>query len=200
MNECPKKTRVNHKLLKSSKSSGNVYLFFIRQQCSNIQNCILRRMYVSTKAKKGLINIGSFVMGFGFLGALDGIIFHQLLQWHSVIMATNRPAQIVSDGIFHFAVTLTLVLGGILLWVAGNPTTLSKGVRILIGGFLIGGGLFNIIEGIINHHILQIHRVRPGDPNALAYDLAFLGIGLLLFIIGYFIKRSGNSHATTLNI
>lgn len=154
---------------------------------------------MTTKTKKGLINIGSFVLGFGFLGALDGIVFHQLLQWHSVIMATDRSGQIVSDGIFHFAVTITLVLGGILLWIAGNPTTLAKGVRLLVGSFLIGGGAFNMIEGVINHHILQIHRVKPGDPNALTYDLAFLGVGLILFIIGYFIKRSGKSQTTTIS-
>jgi uncharacterized membrane protein len=153
---------------------------------------------MSTNTKKGLINIGSFVLGFGFLGALDGIVFHQLLQWHSVIMETDRPGQIASDGLFHFAVTLTLVLGGILLWLAGNPTSLSKGIRLLVGGFLIGGGAFNLIEGIVNHHLLQIHRVKPGDPNALTYDLAFLGLGILLLVIGYFIKRGGKSQPTTL--
>ncbi|QNF28206.1 DUF2243 domain-containing protein [Metabacillus elymi] len=152
-----------------------------------------------TKIKTRFIHIGSFVLGFGFLGALDGIIFHQLLQWHSVIMATDRPGQIISDGIFHFAVTITLVLGGILLWLAGNPTNLSKGIRLLVGGILIGGGTFNIVEGIINHHILQIHRVKPGDPNALAYDLGFLAVGLLLLIIGIIIKRSGRPQLTSIN-
>ena len=145
---------------------------------------------MSTNNQKMLLNIGSFILGFGFIGALDGIIFHQILQWHSVIMAVDRPTQIASDGFFHLAVTITLVVGGILLWVAGNPTTITKGTRLVIGGFLIGGGIFNMIEGIINHHVLQIHRVKPGDPNALVFDLAFLTSGLLLFLIGYFIKRS----------
>jgi uncharacterized membrane protein len=144
---------------------------------------------VTTNTRRKLINTGSFIFGFGFLGALDGIIFHQLLQWHSVYMATDRPGQIMSDGIFHFAVTITLIIGGVLLWLAGNPSNLSKGVRLLVGWFLIGGGVFNLVEGIINHHLLQIHRVKPGDPNALAYDLAFLASGLLLFIIGYLIKQ-----------
>ncbi|WP_077211029.1 DUF2243 domain-containing protein [Bacillus dakarensis] len=155
---------------------------------------------MSTKAKKGLISSGSFLMGFGFLGALDGIIFHQILQWHSVFMATDRPGQIVSDGLFHLAVTITLVLGGILLWTAGNPANLSKGVRLLIGGFLIGGGTFNLVEGIINHHLLQIHRVKPGDPNALAFDLAFLAFGALLVITGLLIKRSKGSKMEQLNV
>lgn len=144
---------------------------------------------MTTNTRRKLINTGSFIFGFGFLGALDGIIFHQLLQWHSVYMATDRPGQIMSDGLFHFAVTITLIIGGVLLWLAGNPSNLSKGVRLLVGWFLIGGGVFNLVEGIINHHLLQIHRVKPGDPNALAYDLAFLASGLLLFIIGYLIKQ-----------
>lgn len=124
------------------------------------------------------------------MGAMDGIVFHQLLQWHSVVMQTNRSGQILSDGLFHLAVTITLVVGGILLWLAGNPTDLSRGVRSLVGGFFIGCGIFNLVEGIINHHLLEIHRVKPGDPNALFYDLSFLALGGLLLLIGLLIKRT----------
>ena len=144
---------------------------------------------MTSQTKKKLIHIGSFVLGFGFLGALDGIVFHQILQWHSVVMDAERSMQIVSDGIFHLAVTITLVAGGVLLWLAGNPAEVSRGVRRLVGWFLIGGGTFNVIEGIINHHILKVHRVKPGDPHALAYDMAFLALGLLLVLVGYAIQR-----------
>ncbi|MEC5423918.1 DUF2243 domain-containing protein [Virgibacillus sp. C22-A2] len=147
---------------------------------------------MSIRTKISLMTIGSFILGFGFMGAMDGIIFHQLLQWHSVVMETTRSGQIISDGVFHFAVTITLVAGGVLLWLAGKPTDLPKGIRLLVSMFLIGSGTFNIIEGIINHHLLQIHRVKPGDPNALAYDLAFLALGALLVIVGMIIKRNIN--------
>jgi uncharacterized membrane protein len=154
---------------------------------------------LSKKTKKSLINIGSFVLGFGFLGALDGIVFHQLLQWHSVVMETSRAGQIISDGIFHLAVTITLAAGGVLLWLAGNPANLTRGIRLLVGGFLIGGGTFNLIEGIINHHLLQIHRVKPGDPNALLYDLSFLASGLIFVMIGLVIKRRGQVKEKSIN-
>ncbi len=144
---------------------------------------------MSIDTKKRFLIVGSFILGFGFLGALDGIIFHQILQWHSVIMDTTRTGQIVSDGIFHLAVSIALVLGGILLWLAGKPTDIAKGVRDVLGWFLIGGGTFNLVEGIINHHILQIHRVKPDDPNAMMYDLAFLASGVLLILIGMTFKR-----------
>jgi uncharacterized membrane protein len=148
---------------------------------------------MSMDTRRKFLITGSFILGFGFLGALDGIIFHQLLQWHSVYMDTTRPGQIMSDGWFHLAVSIALVAGGILLWLGGNPGDHSRGIQMLLGGFLIGGGTFNFVEGLINHHILQIHRVKPGDPNALAYDLAFLASGLILAGIGLFLYRSAKS-------
>jgi uncharacterized membrane protein len=30
-----------------------------------------------------------------------------------------------------------------------------------LGIMAIGWGIFNIVEGIVDHHILQIHHVRP---------------------------------------
>jgi uncharacterized membrane protein len=152
---------------------------------------------MSLGTKKRLLMIGSFILGFGFIGAMDGVIFHQLLQWHSVVMQTDLHGQIVSDGLFHLAVTITLVIGGILLWLAGKPTDHSRGIRLLLGGFLLGGGVFNVVEGIINHHLLQIHRVKPGDPNALAYDIGFLAIGVLFIIAGRYLQRNANGKVNT---
>lgn len=142
--------------------------------------------------KKNLMNKGSFFLGFGLLGAFDGIVFHQLLQWHSVYMHTDHHGQIVSDGLFHFLTIITLVIGTVFLWLAGHPSNIDKGKRFLVGGILIGGGIFNLVEGVINHHILQIHHVRQGDPNELFYDLAFLASGLILFLIGMLIKRNAD--------
>src|SRR5690554_3719790 len=146
---------------------------------------------MTIEQRKKRLTVGSFILGFGFMGAMDGVIYHQILQWHSVIMDTDRTGQIISDGIFHLVVTIALVIGGVYLWLAGNPKDLTKGIRYLVGGFLIGAGAFNLIEGVVNHHLLQIHRVKPGDPNALFYDLAFLALGLLLVLIGLWVRQKG---------
>lgn len=45
--------------------------------------------------------------------------------------------------------------------------------------------MFNFFEGIINHHILQIHHVRPGSPDELLYDIGFDVFGLLMIILGW---------------
>lgn len=49
---------------------------------------------------------------------------------------------------------------------------------------MLGGrGLFNFVEGIIDHQLLGIHHVHPGDGQ-LAWDLGFLASGLVLVAIG----------------
>lgn len=55
--------------------------------------------------------LGSFLFGVGVIEMLDGIVFHQLLQWHSVYMPTGGPYQIVSDGLFHLFVTIIIFIG-----------------------------------------------------------------------------------------
>ncbi|MFC4736995.1 DUF2243 domain-containing protein [Bacillus daqingensis] len=134
--------------------------------------------------------IGSFLLGFGFLGALDGIVFHQLLQWHSVIHEAPTTIQIISDGLFHFAVTLTIIAGAVLLWLSGKPQEPKSAWKSAGGLFLIGGGTFNLLEGIINHHILQIHRVHPEAENPLLFDLAFLASGVILLGAGWLLLRT----------
>lgn len=129
---------------------------------------------------------GSILLGIGIIGMIDGIVFHQILQWHSVYMFTNRFYQIVSDGLFHLFVTIIIFIGAIILW-KSNPTEPASRYRNFWSGFLLGAGAFNFVEGILNHHILQIHHVKPG-PNQLFYDLAFDFSGLLLIVIGLMLK------------
>ncbi|WP_269799222.1 DUF2243 domain-containing protein [Bacillus xiapuensis] len=60
---------------------------------------------------------------------------------------------------------------------------------VFISGLLFGGGLFNFFEGIINHHILQIHHVKPGAYQ-LYYDLAFDFAGLAMVLIGIWLYNA----------
>jgi uncharacterized membrane protein len=63
-------------------------------------------------------------------------------------------------------------------------------MRIFVGSIAIGWGLFNLVEGIIDHHILGIHHVRSG-PHQLVWDLAFLAFGAVLVIMGWILVRGG---------
>ena len=144
---------------------------------------------------KSLIAAG-ILLGLGQAGFFDGIVFHQLLQWHHMftnVESGNTVAGLelntFGDGIFHLVDWLLTLAGIIVLWnaVKKNSTALSNSV--LTGAFCIGAGLFNVTEGILSHHIFQIHHVKPGSYQ-LAWDLAFICAGVLSVIIGWIILSS----------
>ncbi len=132
--------------------------------------------------------LGSFLLGIGLTGMLDGIIFHQILQWHSTYMFTNRFYQIVSDGLFHLFVTVIIFWGALILW-KSNPNDQKSHKGFFISGLFLGGGSFNFVEGIVDHHILQIHHVRPGEYQQL-YDLGYDAVAVLMIVIGLLFFRS----------
>ncbi|WP_026582877.1 DUF2243 domain-containing protein [Bacillus sp. J33] len=140
------------------------------------------------KENKNLF-IAGFILGLGLVGAIDGILFHQLLQWHHMIDSPDLQLEIFTDGLFTALFSAKLVWGGMKIFRDARRNELGDSWKIFLGGIFIGGGTFNLAEGIIDHHILQVHRVKPTAENPLLYDLAFLAIGLLLVIIGFMIKR-----------
>jgi len=54
---------------------------------------------------------------------------------------------------------------------------------VVLGGGLAGWGVFNLVEGSINHHLIGLHHVHPGSDQ-LAWNLAFLAFGVLLVAVG----------------
>ena len=136
--------------------------------------------------------IAGILLGLGQGGFFDGIFFHQLLQWHHMftnIESSNTVAGLelntLGDGLFHVFDWIMTLAGIIALWIAvKNNVILSTSV--LIGAFCIGAGMFNIVEGILSHHVLQIHHVKPGE-HQLAWDLGFIGAGILSVIVGWLI-------------
>ncbi len=55
----------------------------------------------------------------------------------------------------------------------------------------MGWGIFNLVEGLIDHHILNLHHVieRLGVSGA---DYAFLLSGVLFISIGWMLDRAGS--------
>ncbi len=136
--------------------------------------------------------IAGLLIGAGVAGLMDGIVLHQILQWHHLICHMGRcePTSIadlkhkdVQDGWFH-AVMLLLVMSGLTLLYgqAGRAVSASAG-RTLTGATLLGFGLFEFFEGLIDHEILQIHHVHPG-AHELAWDIGYLIFGLVIALLG----------------
>jgi Predicted membrane protein (DUF2243) len=54
-----------------------------------------------------------------------------------------------------------------------------------------GWGVVNLVEGVMDHQILGIHNVREVS-NATVYNLTFLAVGGVLFILlGWQLMRAG---------
>lgn len=57
---------------------------------------------------------------------------------------------------------------------------------------LAGWGVFNLVEGVVDHLLLGVHQVRAG-PHQLLYDLGFLMLGAVLLIVGSALGRARTS-------
>lgn len=131
------------------------------------------------------------LLGVGLGGFVDGILFHQILQWHGMVSSVVPPVTLVAakvnmlwDGVFHaFAWTMT-VLGVMLLGVAANrERDSSHAASRLAASFAVGAGTFNVVEGLIDHQLLGLHHVHPGEGQA-AWDAGFILVGAALAVVG----------------
>jgi uncharacterized membrane protein len=139
---------------------------------------------------------GAFVLGFGCSGLIDVLVLHHVLQWHhllSGIHPTDTVAglrtNIFADGVFSVAM-LGIVAGGAgLLWQSERRTEEPLAVRPLAGVALVGLGVFDVLDGIVDHAILGLHQpVGPGG-RALSlggrYNPHWLGVSILIVGAGY---------------
>jgi LPXTG-motif cell wall-anchored protein len=71
---------------------------------------------------------------------------------------------------------------------------IDRSGNLLSGGLLLGWGLFNIVEGIIDHHLLKLHNVRELSANPEIWNFSFLGLSVLMLLAGYLLtgKRKRN--------
>lgn len=135
--------------------------------------------------------------GFGLGAFLDGIVLHQVLQWHHLVVdfrsaddLEGLKANTFWDGIFHL-VSWLVVLAGV-LWTARSRAALrAVAWRRLVGSLLIGWGAFNITDQIVFHLLLGAHHIRMTDDYQL-YDWGYTAIGALLVLAGTRLSRAAD--------
>jgi uncharacterized membrane protein len=154
----------------------------------------------TTAGTANSITAPGLILGIGFGGVFDGIVLHQILQWHHMLSSQGCcPLQTVhglelntiGDGLFHLATIVLLLIGTTVLWRRVHEDGVPWSGRQLLGLGLEGWGLFNLIEGVLDHQILGVHHVRAG-PHQLAYDMGFLALGAGLVVVGYLLARAGS--------
>lgn len=102
----------------------------------------------------------------------------------------GKEANVLADGLFHVATWLLVALGVSLTVRAWQRRELAPPWRVHLGLLLMGWGVFNFVEGLINHQILGIHHVRDDLGGPLSWDFGFLVSGVLLVTLGMLSARS----------
>jgi uncharacterized membrane protein len=143
-----------------------------------------------------------FLLGLGLGGFLDGIVLHQVLQWHHFLTGTgDHPADTVSgleantlaDGLFHVATWLLVIAGSVALLRAWQRGELAPPWGMHLGLLLAGWGVFNLVDGVVNHHLLGVHHVRDDLGGPLAWDLGWLAFAVVLIAAGAALVRRGGA-------
>jgi len=156
---------------------------------------------------RGFPTSAGILLGLGLGGFFDGIVLHQVLQWHHILTSAGYPADSVDnlrintlwDGLFHSSTYIFVAIGLALLWRAARRPHVRWSGRMLTGTLLMGWGIFNVVEGIIDHHILGIHHVNETVARSqwIYWDLGFLAWGAIMLIIGWMLLRQGKGKTAT---
>ena len=117
-------------------------------------------------------------------------------------------ANTVADGFFHVGTWLFVLTGSALMLAAWRRGRRPAIWRFQTGLMLAGWGIFDLLEGLVNHQALGVHHVRDDLGGPLSWDLGFLAFGVLLTAAGWALhvtgqrgtaERSGASGDVTLN-
>ena len=155
---------------------------------------------MGTRERPARVMWAGFLLGIGLGGFFDGIVLHQILQWHHMLSSQGDfPVDTIAgleintlwDGLFHALTYVATVAGLCLLWSAVRQPLARYSTMLLIGLILIGWGLFNLVEGVVDHHLLSIHHVNETVPPEqwIWWDLAFLAWGAIMLLGGWALAR-----------
>lgn len=149
-------------------------------------------MTLTAPASADRARLPALVTGFGLGMFADGIVLHQLLQWHHLVVErlpdddlAGLRDNVVWDGVFHTGAWVVVLAG--LLWLSHRgDAARGLGLRRVSGLLLAGWGAFTLFDQVALHLLLRAHTVRTGG-DLLLYEggytllgLALLGGGLLL--------------------
>jgi uncharacterized membrane protein len=87
-----------------------------------------------------------------------------------------------------WVLVLAASIAAITAWRQGR---LAPNWSFHFGLVLTGWGIFNVVEGLIDHQILGVHHVRDDLGGPLYWDIGFLIFGVLLIVGGWSLHKAG---------
>lgn len=157
-------------------------------------------MQPGANAGRAPSRLPGLLYGLGLGGFIDGILLHQVLQWHHMVSDVHRhpvttvaglEANTLADGLFHLVTWLCVVAASIATLRSWRQGRAAPSWSFHVGLVLAGWGIFNVVEGLIDHHLLGVHHVRDDLGGPLAWDIGFLGLGAVLIVGGWSLHRRG---------
>jgi uncharacterized membrane protein len=146
----------------------------------------------------GPLTGAGLMIGVGMGGFVDGILFHQILQWHQMLSNIIPPDTLIHkqintfwDGMFHAFTWLFTFIGMVLLWNLHFKKDAIISTKIFIGSLLMGWGIFNVTEGFINHYLLKLHNVREVTSHQDVYNNIFIGVSIIVILLAWSLIRTG---------
>lgn len=141
-----------------------------------------------------------YALGFAMSGFFDGILLHQVLQWHHLLSGIERGAlgdlrvQVMADGLFHALMYVIAAIGLWLLYRTREAFAIPHAPRRLLADFWIGFGVWHVVDAVLSHWITGIHRIRMDSPTPLLWDLIWLFLfGVIPLLVGIRIRRTGTA-------
>ncbi|MEY7850689.1 DUF2243 domain-containing protein [Natrarchaeobius sp. A-rgal3] len=141
------------------------------------------------------------IIGFGFGAVIDTVIFHLTLQTHHLLSGFYDPysldglrTNVMIDGLFLLGMLAVMAVGFGLLWELVNGTDRRLSTRYLVGSIVVGMGVFNVIDGVLSHYVLDLHNVVHGTE---AWNPPWLVVSVFLLALGLFVLRSATGDGPT---
>ena len=133
--------------------------------------------------------VGGSVAGFGLGAVVDVHLFHHVLQTHHLLSNYRDPGTLSGlrwnvfwDGVFSLAMVAVAGVGAAVVWRTANLADEPLSTRRLVGSVLVGAGLFNLFDGVVDHYLLGLHHVVHGttrwDPHWVVGSVLLLAGGL----------------------
>ena len=140
-----------------------------------------------------------YLLGFAFGGFFDGILLHQILQWHHLLSGLDSPSladirvQVLADGLFHLVMYAVAGAGLWMLWRTRREFGGDGADRLLFGTFLVGFGVWHIVDAVLNHWILGLHHIRMDSDDPLFWDMVAFAFGIAVTAAGWLILRKSRT-------